>query len=180
MKGNSRYKSSILGVGRDLMLKNLRGTWLIFHKANQVTVGSTDTGMGMAKPVSKPVVPEQSANVQGVSSQSSTQSSGTKETRAYVLWDNNGKEQKTYVSDHIYNVIKDAVEPVSDSAEDLENCIKIAIILFASYVDGATRIAESCGGGGSPGSGWGRDKNEKDDDWARRCAKASLVLQACC
>ena len=171
MKGNSRYKSSILGVGRDLMLKNLRGTWLIFHKANQVTVGSTDTGMGMAKPVSKPVVPEQSANVQGVSSQSSTQSSGTKETRAYVLWDNNGKEQKTYVSDHIYNVIKDAVEPVSDSAEDLENCIKIAIILFASYVDGATRIAESCGGGGSLGSGWGRDKNEKDDDWARRCAK---------
>lgn len=54
MKGNSRYKSSILGVGRDLMLKNLRGTWLKFHKATQVTVGSTDTGMGMAKPVSKP------------------------------------------------------------------------------------------------------------------------------
>ena len=176
MKGNSRYKSSILGVGRDLMLKNQRGTWLIFHKANQVTVGSTDTGMGMAKPVSKPVVPEQSANVQGESSQSSTQSSGTKETRAYVLWDNNGKEQKTYVSDHIYNVIKDAVEPVNDSTEALENCIKTAILLFASYVDGATRIAESCGGGGSPGSGWGRDKNEKDDDWARRCAKKASWL----
>ena len=176
MKGNSRYKSSILGVGRDLMLKNLRGTWLKFHKANQVTVGSTDTGMDMAKPVSKPVVPEQSANVQGESSQSSTQSSGTKETRAYVLWDNNGKEQKTYVSDHIYNVIKDAVEPVNDSTEALENCIKTAILLFAGYVDGATRIAESCGGGGSPGSGWGRDKNEKDDDWARRCAKKASWL----
>ena len=176
MRGNSRYKSSILGVGRDLMLKNLRGTWLKFHKATQVTVGSTDTGMGMAKPVSKPVVPEQSANVQGESSQSSTQSSGTKETRAYVLWDNNGKEQKTYVSDHIYNVIKDTVEPVNDSTEALENCIKTAILLFAGYVDGATRIAESCGGGGSPGSGWGRDKNEKDDDWARRCAKKASWL----
>ncbi|MDD6472826.1 MAG: hypothetical protein PUF62_07325, partial [Bacteroidales bacterium] len=53
---------------------------------------------------------------------------------------------------------------------------KTAILLFAGYVDGATRIAESCGGGGSPGSGWGRDKNEKDDDWARRCAKKASWL----
>lgn len=92
MKGNSRYKSSKLGVGRDLMLKNLRGTWLKLHKATQVKVGSTDTGMGMAKPVLKPVVPEQSAKVHDISNQASTQSSGTKETRAFVLWDNNGKE----------------------------------------------------------------------------------------
>ena len=176
MKGNSRYKSSILGVGRDLMLKNLRGTWLKFHKATQVKVGSTDTGMGMAKPVSTPVVPEQSARVQGASTQVSSQSSDTKETRAFVLWNNNGNVQKTYVTDHIYNVIKDAVEPVDDSSEALENCIKTAILLFAGYVDGATRIAESSGGGGSPGSGWGRDKNEKDDDWAHRCAKKASWL----
>ena len=37
-------------------------------------------------------------------------------------------------------------------------------------------LLTSCGGGGSPGSGWGRDKNEKDDDWARSCAKKASWL----
>ena len=59
-----------------------------------------------------------------------------------------------------------------------ENCIKVAILLFAGYVDGATSIAESCGGGGSPGGGWGRDKVEDEDARARRAAhKASWLCK---
>jgi len=176
MKGNSRYKSSILGKGRDLMLKNLGETWKRCHKPTQVKREGTSTGMGMAKPVAKPVAQQQSAKVQGASTLPIPQSPDTKDSRAFVLWDNNGKEEKTYVSGHIYNVIKEAVEPYDDSAEALEHCIKTAILLFAGYVDGATQVAASCGGGGSPGGGWGRDKNEKDDDWARRCARKASWL----
>lgn len=105
MKGNSRYMSSILGVSRDLMLKNLRGTWMNFHKPTQVKVNTPSTGVGMSKPAPKPVVTEQSARVQSASNMPSSQSSASTEKRAFVLWDNNGKEEKTYVSNRIYDVI---------------------------------------------------------------------------
>ena len=130
----------------------------------------------MSKLAQKPVATGQSARVQSVSNKPSSQSSASIEKRAFVLWDNNGKEEKTYVSNYIYDVISTNVEPYDDTPEARENCIKVAILLFAGYVDGATSIAESCGGGGSPGSGWGSDKNEKDDDWARRCAKKASWL----
>ena len=40
----------------------------------------------------------------------------------------------------------------------------------------ATTYAESCGGGGSPGSGWGRDKDDDDDHWWRRCITVSAAM----
>lgn len=158
MKGNSRYKSSVLGVGRDLMLKNLRGTWMKFHKPALVKVNTPSTGVGMSKPAPKPVTTGQSARVQSASGKPSSQSSAPTEKRAFVLWDNNGKEEKTFVSNHIYDVISKNIEPYDDTLEARENCIKVAILLFAGYVDGATSIAESCGGGGNPGGGWTRMK----------------------
>lgn len=46
-----------------------------------------------------------------------------------------------------------------------------ALLLFANYVDAATEISESCGGGGNaPESGWGRKEDEDDIAWAYRCA----------
>ena len=176
MKGNSRYKSSILGVGRDLMLKNLRGTWMKFHKPTQVKVNTPSTGVGMSKLAPKPVTTGQTTRVQSASNVHSSQSSASTEKRAFVLWDNNGKEEKTSVSNHIYDVISKNVELYDDTPEERENCIKVAILLFAGYVDGATSIAESCGGGGSPGGGWGRDKDEDEDARARRAAQKASWL----
>lgn len=40
----------------------------------------------------------------------------------------------------------------------------------------ATTYAESCGGGGSFGSGWGRDKDEDDDHWWRRCIAVAAAM----
>ena len=54
---------------------------------------------------------------------------------------------------------------------------KTAILLFAEYIDAATTIAaQSGGGGGGATSGWGRDKDEDDRDWARRCARQANSL----
>ena len=48
--------------------------------------------------------------------------------------------------------------------------LKAAFLFFAGYVDAATSFAQNCGGGGSaPDQNWGRDKNEDDILWARRC-----------
>lgn len=51
------------------------------------------------------------------------------------------------------------------------------ILLFAGYLDAATQMSESTGGGGSTPDGWGRDKDEDDLEWARRCAR--MANQMC-
>lgn len=178
MKGNSRYKSSVLGKVRDLMVKNLEDTWKKQHKPTQAKVNTPAAGVGMSKPTPKPVATPQSARVQSANEKPSSQSSASGEKRAFVIWDNNGKEEKTYVPYHIYEVISNNVEPYDDTQEARENCIKVGILLFAGYVDGATSIAESCGGGGDSGKGWGRDKDEDEEVRARRAAnKASWLCK---
>ena len=48
--------------------------------------------------------------------------------------------------------------------------MKCAILLFAGYVDQATMVAEgSVGGGGGSDLKWGRDEDEDERAWARRC-----------
>ena len=53
---------------------------------------------------------------------------------------------------------------------------KTAFLLFANYLDAATEIAESCGGGGSPESNWGRKDDEDDIEWARHCARQARQM----
>ena len=59
----------------------------------------------------------------------------------------------------------------------LDNVRETALLLFANYIDAATEVANSCGGGGNTScSGWGRDKDEDDKDWAHRCAKMAHLM----
>ena len=58
----------------------------------------------------------------------------------------------------------------------IEAVQKTALLLFAEYLDGATSMAASSGGGGSDMSGWGKDKNEDEREWARRCAQMANHL----
>ena len=61
----------------------------------------------------------------------------------------------------------------------MRNCYQIincAMLLSLGYIREATTYAESCGGGSSPDSGWGRDKDEDDDHWWRRCIAVSAAM----
>jgi len=42
-----------------------------------------------------------------------------------------------------------------------DDILRVAMLLFLNYVDAATTMAETAGGGGGVESGWGRGK---DDD----------------
>ena len=57
-----------------------------------------------------------------------------------------------------------------------EDILKVAMLLFLNYVDAATQMYESLGGGGGTDSGWGKDKDEDELEWARRCAKMANWL----
>ena len=51
----------------------------------------------------------------------------------------------------------------------IEEIQHTALLLFAGYLDAATSMAASSSG--SDTSGWGRDKDEDELEWARRCAR---------
>lgn len=55
--------------------------------------------------------------------------------------------------------------------------VAVAAALFLGYLDQATQFAQdSGGGGGGPKKGWGRDKDEDDFAFMRRCFHAARVM----
>ena len=64
----------------------------------------------------------------------------------------------------------------SDLMRNSNSIINCAMLLSLGYIREATTYAESCGGGGSLGSGWGRDKDEDDEHWWRRCIAVSTAM----
>ena len=59
--------------------------------------------------------------------------------------------------------------PISDA---FIQTVRTAVLLFVNCIGEANTYAQTCGGGGaSPSSGWGRDKDEDELEWARRCAR---------
>lgn len=64
----------------------------------------------------------------------------------------------------------------TDLTRNCNQIINCAMLLSLGYISEATTYAESCGGSGSPGSGWGRDKDEDDEHWWRRCIVVSAAM----
>ena len=66
---------------------------------------------------------------------------------------------------------KECSVPDDNPFATIEDVQKTALLLFVEYLDGATSMAASSGGGGSDMGGWGKDKDEVEREWARRCAQ---------
>lgn len=64
----------------------------------------------------------------------------------------------------------------TELTEKGNHVINCAMLLALRYVQEATHYAESVGGGGSPGTGWGKDKDEDDERWWRRCIAQSSAM----
>lgn len=54
-----------------------------------------------------------------------------------------------------------------------DKIIYCAMYLYIGYVNEATNFAESQGGGGSDTKDWGREKDEDEIEWIRRCAASN-------
>lgn len=77
-------------------------------------------------------------------------------------------------SSHDRNLFDDsfAFDCINHGAEII-NC---AIYLYLGYIDEATNYAESQGGGGSDTKNWGRDKDEDEEAWVRRCLRQATRM----
>ena len=65
---------------------------------------------------------------------------------------------------------------IENVAENSANLCSVEASLYLGYLNAATRIAQSCGGGGGPGTGWGKRDDENDMDFRRRCFGMAMKM----
>ncbi len=84
----------------------------------------------------------------------------------------NYRDYNLYIPSAVDALISNQVIlPDDNTFANIVDVRRTALLLFAGYLDAATQMSESCGGGGSTPDGWGRDKDDDDLAWARRCAR---------
>lgn len=154
-KGNSIYKSSLLGNSRNLMPSKIEETWKKLHQSSRAEQDSKMT-----------------------SRTESTNMSSTEKSNSSMVYHYSILADKQMYEVNIPNYIQDVFANEFATSDDLNasNLAKVAALLFAEYIDAATSIASSGGGGGSPGTGWGKDKDEDERNWALRCARMAKWL----
>ena len=58
----------------------------------------------------------------------------------------------------------------------IKKIIYYAINLYIGYINESTNFAESQGGGGSDTKDWGREKDEDEIEWIRRCLRQATRM----
>lgn len=164
LRGNSRFKSSTLGKSRNLTTPKLEATWKKFHPVapSVVKTGST---VGTSQTTERRPTSQRSSDRQDVAQ---TKAEATSIFRKILSVDN--KHYSIAMPMEAFSAMKDAIE-VPDDDVPFENVMNVAMLLFMNYVDAATTVSESCGGGGSTPSNWGKDDDEDERKRARRCAQ---------
>ena len=169
LRGNSRFKSSILGKGRDLTASKLEATWKKLHPIAPSVVKPSST-VGTPKTTERKPLTERNSERQNIA-----QSKPEIPSVFRKILSVDGKSYSIKMPMEAYKTMEDAIE-VPDESMPFENVLNVAMLLFMNYVDAATTVSESCGGGGSTPSNWGKDKDEDERDWARRCAQLANWL----
>lgn len=164
LRGNSRFKSSTLGKGRNLTVPKLEAAWKKLHPV----VPSDDKPcsiVGNSQATERKSLSENNSERQSVA-QSKTETPSV--FRKIVTVD--GKNYSIAMPVDAYKTMKEAIESPDESVP-FENVLNVAMLLFMNYIDAATTVSESYGGGGSTSSNWGKDDDEDERERARRCAQ---------
>jgi hypothetical protein len=160
--GNSNYKASLLGNKKDLNASNIEKTWRRLHPAPIQQKPATAT----VKPVS--TTHDVQPNLSIVVNRSPLVSQ-----HIQVEYQHYDFDVPKDVCDFIQ---KESSIPGTETFTP-EEVSQVALLLFAGYLDGATSLAASCGGGGSSNDlAWGRDPKEEDREWAHRCVRLAKKL----
>ena len=167
-KNASIFKAS--EIGRRFMASQLEATWKKFHpKPAQVKVKPSAPTI---TPISRPVRPAvQTAASTLLKVQPIAQPRPVPSFTTFNIDTPQGSkavEIPTSVKDIFFN---EAQIPEGNDTAIIENVAHVAMLLFVGYIDAATSMSESCGGGGgsAPESGWGKKDDEDNRLYARRC-----------
>ena len=164
LRGNSRFKSSKLGKSRNLTVPNLEATWKKLHPVAQSVV-KPNTTVGTTLTAERRSLTEHNSERQSIA-----QSKPEAPSVFRKILSVDGKNYSIAMPVDAYKAIKETIESPDESVP-FENVLNVAMLLFMNYVDAATTVSESCGGGGSTSSNWGRDDDKDERERARRCAR---------
>ena len=161
--GNSSYKSSILGKGRHLMPSKIEATWGRLHGEQKSSV-IQNVEQKIRPATVSPEMPQVNRQAPVIIH--------------YDIFTDEYHHYHVAISEEADEIIRKecSVSEDDNPFATIEAVQKTALLLFAGYLDGATSIAASSGGGGSDMSGWGKDKDEDEREWARRCAQMANHL----
>jgi len=167
--GNSTYKSSELGTGRNLMPSKIEDTWRKLHPVQKPMAVQSPSAVGSTRTVM------QSPTTAKAESMVATKPivTSTDNQKVFLI---DGKEEKLSIPENVYKILDSNIEVPVNSNVTHDGILKVAMLLFLNYVDAATQLSESCGGGGGTGTGWGKKDDEDELEWARRCAKMANWL----
>lgn len=162
LSGNSAYKSSILGKGRHLMPSKIKDTWARLH-GEQKTLANPNAKQEKRTATTLPENAHAICPVPVV--------------KHYNISTDEYHHYHVAIPEDADEIIRKECSVLEDNPfANIEDVQKTALLLFAEYLDGATSMAASSGGGGSDMSGWGKDKDEDEREWARRCAQMANRL----
>ena len=169
-KNASVFKAS--EISRRFMASQLESTWKKFHPK---------PALGTVKPAAPAVTPSSRSSRPIAPMPTSTQpkdqqSVQPKPTPAKTVFniDTGSEVKKAWIPDSVKDIfLKEAQVPEGNNTASVVDVAHTAMLLFVGYIDAATSMSESCGGGGgsAPESGWGKDKDEDERAYARRCLK---------
>ena len=170
-KGNTRYKASELGKGRNLTASRITRTWETLHSK----MAERENPTTERPVVKKSAPPAYNENIQR-SSTITTDNSPVHEE--YTAWqpdrsradfEYGGKEYRRYIPEKVLEYFNEEFDCRELSNwQDLQGLAMAFFTLVASPYGQVTG-----GGGGGPQSdlSWGRDPKEDEMEFARRCAR---------
>lgn len=164
LRDNSRFKSSTLGKGRNLTVPKLEATWKKLHPIVS-SVDKPSSTMGFSQATERMLL-------KGHNSDRHSDVPPKPEAPSIFrkILSVDGKNYSIAMPMEAYKAMKETIESPDESVP-FENVLNVAMLLFMNYVDAATTVSESCGGGGFTSSNWGKDDDEDERERARRCAQ---------
>ena len=177
-KGSTRFKASELGKGRNLTASRIRLTWEKLHpeQDKQKTKQASPTPKPTAILTPKPPVPNAAKQKpQSVIRQHNPvyeNYTDYKPNRLPTEFEHDGKTYKRYLPDKVIDFFNNEFDYRElANWQDLQNLAMAYFTLIASPYE----ITSGGSGGGSQSDlKWGRDPEEDEIEFARRCAREAL------
>lgn len=173
LKGNTKFKASELGKGRSLTASRIRQTWEKLHSDNAQQVRTTAKQSVVPSP-KPPVSHEAAQNLQPRVQRN------TPAYEDYTAWqpgclrtefEHDGKTYDRYIPDKVLDRLNDEFDH-----RELANWQALQNLAMAYFTLVASPYGEVAGGGGGGSQSdlkWGRDPEEDEIEFARRCAQAA-------
>ncbi len=172
LKGNTKFKASELGKGRNLTASRIKQTWEKLHqdKAQQVHPATKQPVVPTPKPsvsngtkqTPQPVIRQSNPVFEDYTAYQSNRQS--------TVFEHDGKTYKRYLPCKVLDFFNDEFD-----YRELANWQALQNLAMAYFTLITSPYEVSSSGGGSSQSDlkWGRDPKEDEIEFARRCALAA-------